>query len=334
MPNHKMTKRHFLNKNNLIDSYVFVLQHHEYNADLRGVIIRALQEKYNEFFNRKNLNEEVKHKLLSEIELEIMCKVMELTESLASVCNALAGDERKIKEYIVDFQADAVNKFYKNIRKNNAFYYKLFTYPGINKLPISAKEKKFLKRLYFCNIEVIKKLFMIIRKFRKINTTAYNKNRHSRPRLIGFETKDSDYYAFTNIMSRRKTKTRKKVANTFLLHGKPILDKYVELANMIILLQKDLLGNRIHYFDTEGFKMPVRTIYLGLSQESEKIIEKINNSCSKGVSRNKINIEFRMKINRRKLQRRIDFYEKEFLSIKKGKDNKLEEYAKQITAAS
>jgi hypothetical protein len=87
--------------------------------------------------------------------------------------------------------------------------------------------------------------------------------------LIGFETKDSDYYAFTNIMSKRKTKTRTKIANTFLLHGKPILDKYVELANMIILLQKDLLWNRIHYFDTEGFKIPVRTRYLELSQESE-----------------------------------------------------------------
>ena len=135
-----MTKRHYLKKNNLVDSYIFIGQYHKFNAELRWVIIETLVDKYNSIYEKTDLNQDIKIKLLSEIELEVMCKVMELTESLASISYALTEDETKIKENMVDFndrQGLTSKEFYKNIRKNNSFYYNLFTYPDVIALPES-----------------------------------------------------------------------------------------------------------------------------------------------------------------------------------------------------
>ena len=143
----KMTKRHFLKKNDLMDSYIFIGQYHKYNAELRGVIIQTLFDKYNLIYNKQELETEVKLKILSEIELEIMCKVMELTESLASVCFALTEDELKIKLNFVDFEVGKSDNFYKNIRRNNQFFYKMLTYSDITNLPITLQEKRLLKRM-------------------------------------------------------------------------------------------------------------------------------------------------------------------------------------------
>ena len=324
-----MTKRHFLKKNNLIDSYIFVGKYNKFNVELRGVIIQTLVDKYNSIFERKDLDFDIKTKLLSEIELEIMCKVMELTESLASISYALTEDETKIKENIVDFnekQGLTSKNFYKNVRRSNGFYYKLFTYPEVNSLPITIKEKKILRKVYSINMEVVKELYKMVRKFRKFNMIGYNKNRHSRPLLIGFPINDRDYYAFSGVISRRNTKS-KKIINTLVLHGKPILDKYVDLAMIIIQLQKDLLWNRILYFECDGFKIPIQTNYFELSDSSKSIVETINEKCKKSVIRNNIKPEVRMNIKTKIFTERINFYKNEFKRLKKGLDQDLEKIA-------
>ena len=174
------------------------------------------------------------------------------------------------------------------------FYYNLFTYPDIRKLPITSKEKQFLKKIYSTNIEVVKELYKIVRKFRKFNIIGYNKSRHSRPILIGFPTQDKEYYAFSCVVSRRRKSN--KIINTLVLHGKPILNRYVDLAKMIIQLQKDLLWNRILYFECDGFKTPIQTNYFEMNDSSKNIAEAINDKCRNSIIRNNIKPEVRINI--------------------------------------
>lgn len=324
----KMTKRHFLKKNNLLDSYIFLSQYHKYNPELRGVIIQTLVEKYNSIFDRKDMGEEIKIKILSEIELELMCKVMELTESLASICYALTNDETKIKENMINFNLKGISAktFYKDLRKSNRFFYTLFTYPEIKDLPISQKEKEFLKRIYFNNIGVVKELFKIVRTFRRFNTEAYNKNRHSRPMLVGLPTNDKTYYAFTTIASKK----RQKIVNTAVLHGRPIFDRYIDLAKVIIQFQKDLLWNRIHYFECDGFKIPILASYFETSDYAKKIIENINHKCKQSTIRQNIKGELIIKPRLNFFKKRIDFYSKEFDKLNRKKDEELDKSVKEI----
>ena len=201
-----------------------------------------------------------------------------------------------------------------------------------NNLPLIKDEKNLLKKTYSVNISLIRELYKIIRKFRIFNTTGYNKNRHSRPMLIGFPIQNKDYYAFSNIISRKKTGTR-KIVNTPILHGKPIFDRYIDLAKIIIHLQKDLLWNRIHCFECDGFKIPIQASYFEMSNNTKKVLERINNRCKDSVIKQNIKVQLNMNIKIKIFTKRINFYKDEIRKIKFGQIDSIEQLASTINSS-
>ena len=157
---------------------------------------------------------------------------------------------------------------------------------------------------------------------------AYNKSRHSRPMLLGFPMDYKGCYAYSTIISRKKGTG--KIINTLVVHGKFIVEKYIDLAECLIQLQKDLLWNRILYFECDGFKIPIQTSYFEMSDYSEKILETINNKCKSKIIRNNITAQLNMDIRLKILDKRIQFFSSEFTNLKMDKDPLLEKYVNEI----
>lgn len=323
----RMTKRHYLKKNHLINSYIFIANFHKYNSELWGVIIKILYDKYQEIDKNITKSDE-QIKVMSELEIEILSKVMELIESLASVCKALTDDETKMEEVFVNFFTSDLKNFYNGVlKKDNSFYYKLFTYPDVFNLKLTEKEKIFLRRVYYVNIQFIKKAFRIINKFYFKNLTVYNKHRHSRPLMIGIPFNYKGCYA-TSAISFRKNG---KILKTQLLHSPTILDKYIGLAKMIIQLQKDLLWNRIHSYECRGYKQPIHQVYFQASKEAHKIIDEINNKVKpKSVIRDNITATLKFNSKIKKIDETLAFYSTEFQATKISNDGYVEKYTSKI----
>lgn len=327
-----MTKRHYLKKNDLMNSYIFIANFHKYNSELWGVIIKILYDKYKEIDKNNQTKSDEQIKVMAELEIEILSKVMELIESLASMCEALTGDETKMEDVFVNFLTGDLKNFYKGVlKKNNSFYYKLFTYPEISNLNLNNKEKIFLRRVYFVNVKFIKKAFKIIKKFYFKNLTVYNKHRHSRPLMIGIPFNYKDCYATSAISFKKKGKMRK----TQLLHSPAILDKYIGLAKMIIQIQKDLLWNRIHCYECRGYKQPVHQLYFQTSKEAHKIIDEINNKVKpRKIIRDNIKATLKFNSKIKRIDEVLQFYANEFQATKIGSDTYVEKYAKEINPSA
>jgi hypothetical protein len=151
--------------------------------------------------------------------------------------------------------------------------------------------------------------------------------------LIGFPINYKTCYAYSNIITRQKTKS-KKVVNTLILHAQFIVEKYLDLARLAIRLQKDLLWNRIHYFECNGFKIPIQTSYFEMSGRTKSRLNEINDKCKKNVIRQNITAHFEMKMKLKIFDERIDFYHNGFQKIKQGPDSKLEEYVLEVSTTN
>lgn len=83
--------------------YAFLVNYSNYNAELWGVVIRALKNRYDEIEGNKTIPIDIKIKAKAEIEIETLCKIMELIEGLSSIIIALTSEKNKIQDTIIDF---------------------------------------------------------------------------------------------------------------------------------------------------------------------------------------------------------------------------------------
>ena len=327
-----MPKSHFLRKNKLMNSYLFIGQFHKYNIELRGVVIKALKEKYDQIKKNSSIPIDQKIVVLAELELEVMCKVMELSEILASICYALTKNNKNIKENFIDFNSfrgGNPDKLYDLIWKENiSYYYNLLTYPQINNLDLTFNEKQLIKKSYSLNIKALKIMFKGIYEFRKLNKIAYNKARHSKPMLMGLPAKTKYSYGVTAVYSRKKR--TKKIGTYLFFNNELFFNKYIDLSIMIMHLCKDLLWNRIMFFECKGKNPLLLVTYFETTEEEKSILKSISDKYNLDTTRDNIKLTLELKMNVKVLKKRFNLINVKLKSFKYSSDKYFKKYVNQL----
>ncbi len=321
-----MTKRHYLKKNNLHVSYLFAANFQKYNAETYGVTLRALKDQYDKIAANTTISEEERRVASAELELEVMAKLMELIESFAALVAALAGNETQIRETFVDFGGPQayLQKF---CNETQPFFYKVLTYPEIKTLSLTSAERRFLKRIYFVNIQFFKMALRMARDFYEKHAEIYNKHKHSRPLFIGMPLRLNKVYATSVIMVRHK-KTKKIILKQ-ILHSPEIMQKYIDLAIMFMSLQKDLLHARRLSWECRGFRHPSLYSYFEKSDHAKKCLNDINKRFE--PHKDNINAILQLTAKAKKILKAESFYRGRLPKLKFGKDEFVEHYATKLT---
>lgn len=324
-----MPKSHYLKRNKLTKTYIFLKNFENSTLELWGVSIKTLSDKYTEVEKRTDIDKKVRCQVLAELELQILAKTMELIENLLSFSHAFAGDESKIESSLINYHVK--RRFYKDLKNKGITYYsKVFTYPKLSRLNLSKEKKVILKLVYLANIKFFKQFLKICYEFRELNLLAYNKLRHSRTMLIGMPVPDNGDGLYGESIIFDENKNKKVVSKKAVLHSKLICDSYLNLAIMLISIQKDLISNRIHCMECNGGRIPLLNLYFESSTHLNKVIEEINKEIVKDIVRDNIEGSLKILVSFKRINKILDFYKNKIFSAKLGIQNEIEALANNL----
>lgn len=308
----KLDKSHFLSKTDCLDAYLFIINYHKYNSELRAYIRTLLFEKFEEIKNNSTINEESKRLLLSKIQFEILAKIMEQIEDLAGLTNAINLGIKDLKSNMVGFYNP--ESWLKTLsKKGQKFYFKLFNYPKISELKnLDKREKRLVLEVYKKNYLIIKQFIKFTYLFYKKNNKFYNKNKHCAPIFYGLPCTIHGIFGMSSVSIRDKNK--KEITLGFY-HTYQMIKDYNSLSNTLMSMTKDILFAQIHCMETSGHKQILHTIYFDLNMELKSILNNIINKHNKNIIRDNIKPSIKITVTGKNLNKFFSIYKNEFNKI-------------------
>jgi hypothetical protein len=291
------------------DNFCFLSGYLRYSSSARLQCAEIILDAYKRLQSKeigKGLDQDAKNNLKGALTIDMLSKVMMSIEDLGAVIIALS-DLNNFTNIILDTPPGKARNIYKElIKKDNTFYFNLFTYPNLDSLPVQSQDKDLLKTIYDRNITIIKKLFTKIIEFVAKHKRAFLKSKHGYPILTGME--NANLSEGIDMIVPVLYKNDPDPKSTIVLSGLKVNELYFRLIKTIIQLMKDLLLSKVEMINCAGNKLPLLNSYCQLSEDENRQIAKINTECSGQNKKPEVNVNIVIQYNKSYLAEMLEFF--------------------------
>lgn len=261
-----------------IPSYIFLVNYHKVNTNIRRIQAGSILEKYRNINSEKTrdgkpLSEVAKVQLKGILALEMITKTCMLLDDFiifAKYLPQVKGIENLVSQKTNDSKIEQfLEKF---SRQTEEELYELFSLPDIDGIVcFNNEEKLFIKQIYAKHFETIKQIISGLNNYRKKHKVAYLKSKHCLPVIILTEEIEYDKKKYSTIVIFEKGGFGALKKHFILTNDELVERNFALLCNLTVLLG-ELLLNKIHEAECGGFRALALSLYGINTEENERFL--------------------------------------------------------------
>jgi len=250
--------------------------------------------------------------LESLVYIELLERICFLIEDFAKVINGLNSDLRKFQENLIHSpKPDTILS-----RLNYESWNKILHYAELKSLPISERDKQFLKDIRNRSCKQLQTIVEFCSDFFKLHKIFFNKFKHGNSIIYGFkkvEINGEPSFLIPAVYNRRQPDKVKPI-----IVNRTIYEKWKTFNDAIVILIRDLIERTIAFIERDCTPFAEYVVaYCYINPDEKNRVNKIIAKCDSKVVRINIISNIELPVGKKDLKRFNDLYDK-FDNIKQS----------------